>query len=496
MSVEQVEAIRNELKAKGGTEGDWEMLLTDGMRVEDHQVYDGDAAGSGDPTPLASRVMAVGRIMEYSCFDGRWRSQGVSLMELKGFEDEKKRLIVGRHVKASDDYYEWYAGERLGEDRCVYHLCEGPGRRCRVKLTSRDRRELVHVPRWRVVSTGMMLNENYSREEGLARLKEGVQRFVPHPVAPPASRMGEGRGTGIDGVVEALGEPERRPEKTKRERSPKRKKGKEKDEGPRGSVGTLLREKARTYDENHPEKRKRKKKRKKDAEDERLEKKKRSRGTGDISTDSSDEESDGSSESVFHTPPARGGAELWRMARKHPGRLLKSGLTEMSRYLADRAGDDVGDTWHSRKVMAYVSQVMLNQGAGGQGVGVRNQREAITLATCLDHLTSGNLAALGDVLIQRLKALEAAMADQNWQSARGRRIRLQRWNFECWSWSPPSRRPRTNRDSAAEGPRGENLPWRHEEGGRVPAVGPSRRWSSTRGWGSYPQRRTRVQQER
>ncbi len=51
-------------------------------------------------------------------------------------------------------------------------------------------------------------------------------------------------------------------------------------------------------------------------------------------------------------------------------------------------------------------------------MGVRNQREAITLETCLDLLTSGNLAGLGDVLIQRLKALEAAMADQNWQSAR------------------------------------------------------------------------------
>ena len=44
---------------------------------------------------------------------------------------------------------------------------------------------------------------------------------------------------------------------------------------------------------------------------------------------------------------------------------------------------------------------------GRARTGGRNQREAITLGVCLDHLTSGNLASLGDVLIQRLKALEA-----------------------------------------------------------------------------------------
>ncbi len=68
----------------------------------------------------------------------------------------------------------------------------------------------------------------------------------------------------------------------------------------------------------------------------RAEKKRISRGTGAVSTDSSEDESDDSSDSPFQLPPSRQGAELWRLAQKYPGRLLKSGLIEMSRYLADR----------------------------------------------------------------------------------------------------------------------------------------------------------------
>ena len=251
------------------------------------------------------------------------------------------------------------------------------------------------------------------RSEGLERIKEGVRRFVPHPVLPPAPPLREERGTGLDRVVQDLPDEDDR-EAPRREKLEKKRKSKESEPRPKGSVGSLLRERAKSYEEKSPEKKKNKRKRKRDRGDDRAEKKRISRGMQlapirvrmmIVLT-------------VIFNCPVPGGAELWRLAQKYPGRLLKSGLIEMSRYLADRAGDDIEDSWRNRKMMAYVSQVMLNQGARGQGVGVRNQREAITLGTCLDHLTSGNLAGLGDVLIQRLKALEAAMADQKWQSAR------------------------------------------------------------------------------
>ena len=118
---------------------------------------------------------------------------------------------------------------------------------------------------------------------------------------------------------------------------------------------------------------------------------------------------------IFVSP--RGGEELWRQSKKHPGRLLKEGMKELSRYLADRAGDGGQEEWSQRRVMAYINQVLLQQG-GLQGIGLRNQREAVTLGTCLDHLLSGDLPALGDTLMQRLKALESSIQDQGWQSAR------------------------------------------------------------------------------
>ena len=40
-----------------------------------------------------------------------------------------------------------------------------------------------------------------------------------------------------------------------------------------------------------------------------------------------------------------------------------------------------------------------------------------TIGKCLDALIQGNLPALGDILMQRLKALEQAVKDGNWNTA-------------------------------------------------------------------------------
>ena len=144
---------------------------------------------------------------------------------------------------------------------------------------------------------------------------------------------------------------------------------------------------------------------------------KKKKGADESDSESSREASSTSSDEDFRQPPTRGGEELWRLSRKHPGRLLKRGMKELGRYLADRAGDGEGGRWEERRVMAYINQVMLSQG-GSQGIGLRNQREAVTLGTCLDLLLMGDLASLGDTLMQRLKALESAVQDQGWQSAR------------------------------------------------------------------------------
>lgn len=49
--------------------------------------------------------------------------------------------------------------------------------------------------------------------------------------------------------------------------------------------------------------------------------------------------------------------------------------------------------------------------------GLRNMREMATLCALLDHLAKGRYMAAADVAGQRLKAVEAAVVDGNWDRA-------------------------------------------------------------------------------
>ena len=407
-----MERLKTEFLSKGGSEEEWRDVISEGLTPEDMEEYE-VGFSKGGPMEHAKKVLSVGRVVEYSCYDHQWRPQGKALIEIQGFDDEAHHTLRARHLTASDDYYEWYAQTNLSEDRAVYHLCDVEAKKCPFKLRSRDRREVVHLAEWKAVSPGMMLTAHYSKEIAYGRVEDAVRRYVPHPGAPPRAGVGvmapedPGRGgTGLDEVLHGMGPAGPEPPK---EREPPGG-----VEVPRGSVGAVLKRKADEHQAATALKKKPRKKKKKT--DEKLAKKKR-KGADESDSESSREASSTSSDEDFRQPPTRGGEELWRLSRKHPGRLLKRGMKELGRYLADRAGDGEGGRWEERRVMAYINQVMLSQG-GTQGIGLRNQREAVTLGTCLDLLLMGDLASLGDTLMQRLKALESAVQDQGWQSAR------------------------------------------------------------------------------
>lgn len=98
--------------------------------------------------------------------------------------------------------------------------------------------------------------------------------------------------------------------------------------------------------------------------------------------------------------------------RNAHGRLLKSGLEEMSKYLARRLGEgscDVGSSWRQQRVGAYVSQVLMVQHPA-EKMGPRNAREIQTLSLAIDALMDGQYALCGDYLMQRLKAIASQMA--------------------------------------------------------------------------------------
>ena len=75
------------------------------------------------------------------------------------------------------------------------------------------------------------------------------------------------------------------------------------------------------------------------------------------------------------------------------------------------------EDWASRRVMAYINQVVLVQHPPAV-IGIRNYRELITIGTGVDLLLQGRLPELGDLLSQRLKALETSFTEQGWHTAK------------------------------------------------------------------------------
>lgn len=103
---------------------------------------------------------------------------------------------------------------------------------------------------------------------------------------------------------------------------------------------------------------------------------------------------------------------LMEKAKRHPGKLLRSGLEQMSRFMNTRSGDDLAPSvsWREQRVNAYLNQVLFNQHPASS-MGMRNARELVTLATCIDLLMEEQFASLGDVLMQRLKVVEASLSE-------------------------------------------------------------------------------------
>ena len=70
----------------------------------------------------------------------------------------------------------------------------------------------------------------------------------------------------------------------------------------------------------------------------------------------------------------------------------------------------------SANVVQYITSVWHGMHPQSE-MGVRNVREMRMVGECLDALTRGDLPQLGDMLMQRLKAIEQATKDGHWKVA-------------------------------------------------------------------------------
>ena len=158
--------------------------------------------------------------------------------------------------------------------------------------------------------------------------------------------------------------------------------------------------------------RKSKKVEKKKRKDKKKRRKSRSSETSSKSHSGTD------SQAEFYGKDSSRYESLAEKARKKPGMLLKSGLTQMAKFLTIRTGgtdEEASRGWRDQRVGAYLNQVLFTQHSQ-EKLGLRNVRELVTLAEAIDLLMEGQFAAVGDVLMQRMKAVESSVTD-GWQMA-------------------------------------------------------------------------------
>ena len=104
-------------------------------------------------------------------------------------------------------------------------------------------------------------------------------------------------------------------------------------------------------------------------------------------------------------------------SRRKPGALLTQGLQAMEKMVNPAIGAPGGDKMPALPPSAQKYLTTLVQVAQRMNLGRRDRQELQTLAQCLDHLASGRLAPLGDILMQRFKAVETAVSTKSWEIA-------------------------------------------------------------------------------
>ena len=166
-----------------------------------------------------------------------------------------------------------------------------------------------------------------------------------------------------------------------------------------------------------------------DSKEKRRAKKRRTRDRGPFGSgrvarygDEDGGESDHSSESVFRGGVPEKKAQqlmLLEYSEKKPGRLAARLLQKME-LLLSRAGtpfDRTGMRVNSTPPVALPYLLTVIYPTYKEKLGVKLTRELRTLATAMDFIASGQSEKAADVIGQRMKALELALADQGWVRA-------------------------------------------------------------------------------
>eukprot|EP00973_Karenia_brevis_P069654 9684912-Karenia_brevis.AAC.1 len=100
------------------------------------------------------------------------------------------------------------------------------------------------------------------------------------------------------------------------------------------------------------------------------------------------------------------GLTLEQIAAVAPGSLLDSGLREIARAMCQRGGGSLEEQdVLAQRVESYLKCIVHGKHPV-QSMNARDAREMDLVAKCIDALCQGELAHVGDILMQRFKSLE------------------------------------------------------------------------------------------
>ena len=110
--------------------------------------------------------------------------------------------------------------------------------------------------------------------------------------------------------------------------------------------------------------------------------------------------------------------DIKALAAAYQGHLFMQGVAEVDRVLGSREGASSSGA-ESSLAPRFVPYLLtcFHGRFPVEKVGVGKARELRTLAAALDHVGRGEIAQLSDLLVQRFKAVAAAVEDGNWNLA-------------------------------------------------------------------------------
>ena len=113
-------------------------------------------------------------------------------------------------------------------------------------------------------------------------------------------------------------------------------------------------------------------------------------------------------------------SKVRQLATKRPGELLRTGLVAMQRFIGNGGAPlseaETGELSEIRRLVTTYLTTAL-QPSSGSAITLPRERELRTLAEALDLLLQGDLSKVGDVLMQRFRAVELAAQDGRWDLA-------------------------------------------------------------------------------